>query len=199
MRMCTDERAASTSAKIRGKKVLPLDPRLDRRRGRPGEVERRVAGPRSGARRERLGRGLRARGRHRSRRRRPARMLRDPEHLLVDEDEDAGHHQPEDREREPQPSVPYTRASVAAHCPRTSYAALPGAPGCRSSRRSRSRSRSWACSDVDEERAGNPQWNTRPARRLARGDRRGARAPLDPLAGQRNVGRGHRRPRQRRS
>ena len=84
-----------------GEEGLPLDPRLDRGRGRPGEVERRVAGPRSRARRERLGRGFRARGRHRSRRRRPARMLRDPEHLLEDEDEEAGHHQPEDPRARP--------------------------------------------------------------------------------------------------
>ena len=43
MRMCTDDLAASTSARMRGKKLAPLDPRLDRRRRRPGERERGVA------------------------------------------------------------------------------------------------------------------------------------------------------------
>ena len=41
--------------------VRALDPRLDRRRRRPREVERRVVRPRPAARGERLGRGLRAR------------------------------------------------------------------------------------------------------------------------------------------
>ena len=116
MRMCTDERAASTSAKMRGKKFAPSTQRLDRRRRRPGEVERRVVRARAVARRERLRRGLRARRRHRVGRRRPARPLRDPEHLPVDDDEERRRHQRADRERlAPAPAWP--RASVAGSLP----------------------------------------------------------------------------------
>ena len=67
MRMCTEDVAASTSARMRGKNSTPLDPGLDRRRRGPGERERGVAraraGPRAERRRRRLGAGRRHAGR----------------------------------------------------------------------------------------------------------------------------------------
>ena len=73
--------------------VDAFDPRLDRRRRRPGEVECRVARPHPGPRGEHLGRGLRASGRHRVVRRRPARTPRASEHLPVRADDRAGRSQ----------------------------------------------------------------------------------------------------------
>ena len=129
-----------------GEEGRPLDPWLDGGRGRPGKFERRVVRSRSSARRERLGGGFRARGCHRSRGRRPTRMLCDREDVLVEEDEEAGRQQPGDREGFPQPTPAHARGSVAAHCTRTLHAVPPGVPGGRSSRRSQSLSRSSACS-----------------------------------------------------
>ena len=99
IRMCTDERAASTSAKIRGKKFAPsahgsIVAAVDHANGK-----RRVVRARPASRRERLGRGLRAGRRDRVGGRRPARPLRDPEHLPVGEDEeqhDRAHHKSQD-------------------------------------------------------------------------------------------------------
>ena len=113
MRMWTDDRAASTSAKIRGKKVFPSTQRLDRRGGRPGEVEVRVVRPRPVAGGERFGRRLRARRRDRVRRRRPARPLRDPEHLPEDEDEEERQHEERDGDRRPRPATGGVGASAA--------------------------------------------------------------------------------------
>ena len=84
---------------------LPLDPGLDRRGGRPGEVEIRVVRSRPLAGGERFGRGLRARRRDRVRRRRPARPQRDPEHLLEDEDEEERQHEEHDGDRRPRPAT----------------------------------------------------------------------------------------------
>ena len=91
--MWTDERAASTSAKIRGKKFVPSTQRLDRRRRRPGEVEVRVVRARPVAGGEGLGRRLRAGGGDGVRRRRPARPLCDPQHLPEHHDEEERQHE----------------------------------------------------------------------------------------------------------
>ena len=74
--------------------ALALDQRLDRRGSRPREWQRRIVRACTVSGDERLGRCLRALRRDRVGRRRPARPLRDPEHLPVDDDE-------ERREREP--------------------------------------------------------------------------------------------------
>ena len=82
--MCTDERAASTSAKMRGKKFAPsthgsIVAAVDQAKSSAasrGRVPSRAANASR--------RGLRARRRHRVGRRRPARSLRDPEHPPVD-------------------------------------------------------------------------------------------------------------------
>ena len=98
MRMCTDERAASTSAKIRGKKFRPsthgsIVAAVDQAKSSAASCGRDAV-----ARGEGLRRGLRACGRHRVGRRRPALPLRDPEHLPVDEDEQGRRQQPHDSE-----------------------------------------------------------------------------------------------------
>ena len=78
-----------------------LDQRLDRRGGRPRERQRRIVRTGAAARDERLGRRLRARRGDRVGRRRPARPLRDPEHLPVHDDEDRREHEPGDRRGAP--------------------------------------------------------------------------------------------------
>ena len=96
MRMCTDDRAPSTSAKIRGKKLLPsthgsIVAAVDQAKSKCGVVRsRRVA------RGERLGRRLGTRRGHGACRGRPARTLRDPEHLPEDEDEEEREHEEDD-------------------------------------------------------------------------------------------------------
>ena len=115
MRMCTDDSAASTSAKIRGKKLLPstsgsIVAAVDQANG-----ERRVVGPHAVAGDERLGRRLRARGGDRIGRRRPARALRDPEHLPVDDDEERREREPGDRRAAASPAAPRGGGSVVSH------------------------------------------------------------------------------------
>ncbi len=122
-----------------------LDPRLDRRGGRPGEVEIRVVRSRPLAGGERLGRRLRARRRDGVCRRRPARALRDPEHLLEDEHEHGGDHEPEDPQRRPPTAPRSLRASVAAHCPGTLHARPRSIRRRSAARGSRSRS-CWSAS-----------------------------------------------------
>ena len=60
MRMCTDERARLDVGEDPREEARALDPRLDARRRRPGEVERGVVRPHPVARRERLRGRLRA-------------------------------------------------------------------------------------------------------------------------------------------
>ena len=113
--MCTDERAASTSAKIRGKKFAP---------SAHGSIVAAVDHANSSVASwgrvslERLGRRLRTGRRHRIRGRRPARPLRDPEHLPVDEHERQRDHETGDRERLPDTARPAARASFARALPR---------------------------------------------------------------------------------
>ena len=86
--------------------ALPLDQRLDRRGGRPRERQRRVVRARAVAGHERLGRRLRAGGGDRIGGRRPARPLRDPEHLPVDDDEERREREPRDRRAAAFPAAP---------------------------------------------------------------------------------------------
>ncbi len=89
--------------------VPALDPGLDRRGRRPGEVERGVVRTGRIPRSERLGRGLCFGCRHRIGRRRPARALRDPEHLSEDDHED----ERQDEEDDPTDASPATRGACA--------------------------------------------------------------------------------------
>ncbi len=109
MRMCTDDCAASTSAKIRGKKLSPstsgsIVAAVDHANGSAASCGRvAVAGD------ERLGRRLRAGGGDRIGRRRPARPLGDPEHLPVDDDEERREREPRDRRAAASPAAPRGR------------------------------------------------------------------------------------------
>ena len=89
---------------------LALDPGLDRRGGRPGEVEIRVVRSRPLAGGERCGCRLRARRRDRVRRRRPTRPLCDPEHLPEDKDEEKREHEEGDGHGCPSPTAGHVRA-----------------------------------------------------------------------------------------
>ncbi len=64
---------------------------------------------------ERLGRRLRARRGDRIGRRRPARTLRDPEHLPVDDDEERREREPGDRRDAASPAPPRGGGSVVSH------------------------------------------------------------------------------------
>jgi hypothetical protein len=70
--------------------VHALRPRLDRRRGRPGERKRSVVWPCAGSRCKRLRRSLSTRRRDRVDGWRPTGPLCDPEHAPVRDDEDQG-------------------------------------------------------------------------------------------------------------
>ena len=113
MRMWTDERAASTSARIRGKKLAPstrgsMVAAVDQAKSKRGVVR-----PRPVARRKRLRRRLRSRGRHRLGRRRPARALRDEQRLSVHEHEHGGTDECRDRESLPRATRPQPAIGVA--------------------------------------------------------------------------------------
>ena len=95
--------------------VRALDQRLDRRRGRPRERQRRIVRTGAVAGDERLGRRLRAGRRDRVGRRRPARPLRDPEHLPVDDDEERREREPRDRRPAASPGAPSGSGSVVSH------------------------------------------------------------------------------------
>ena len=95
--------------------VRALDQRLDRRGGRPRERQRRIVRTGAVAGDERLGRRLRAGGRDRVGRRRPARPLRDPEHLPVDDDEERRQREPRDRRPAASPGAPSGSGSVVSH------------------------------------------------------------------------------------
>ncbi len=84
--------------------VLPLGPRLDRRRGRPGVGHAHVGGTRVFASREALRRDLRTAGRDRSDTGRPARLLHDCQHLTRREEEERCDHEAGDRKSRPPPA-----------------------------------------------------------------------------------------------
>ena len=156
-----------------------LGPRLDRRRRRPGELERRVIGrvPWS----ERLGRRLSTGRRHRVRGRRPARPLHDPEHLPVDEHERQRDHETRDRERLPDTARPAARASFAVHCRGSLH------PTRGQARTGDRRDRDLP--PVVERRAGATRRDGGTEQRVAGPDRRRARALLGPFHGPRLVDR----------
>ena len=92
-----------------------LDQRFDRRGGRPRERQRRIVRTGAVAGDERLGRRLGAGRRDRVGRRRPARPLRDPEHLPVDDDEEGRKREPRDRRRAAPPGALNGGGSVVSH------------------------------------------------------------------------------------
>src|SRR5262249_18529294 len=96
-----------------GEKVLPLGPRVDRRRRRPRVGNADVVGLHAGADHEALGRELGSRRRDRSPAARPARLLDEREDLLVYEEEEACEQEPEDAECHlpPAPLFPHPVAS----------------------------------------------------------------------------------------
>ena len=104
MRMCTDDRAALHVGEDPREEALPLDPRLDRRGGRPGEVESASCG-----RGESRAANASVAASHPPKSRRPpgrpARALRDPEHLPEDEDEEERQHEEGDCHRCPRPTT----------------------------------------------------------------------------------------------
>ncbi len=104
--------------------VLPLGPRLDRRGRRPGVGHPDVGRLRVRPCREPLRRQLRARGGDRARRGRPARLLLDHQHLLVDDVEERREQEPENRESRPPPAPdaagPRRRRALGCLAPRRS-------------------------------------------------------------------------------
>ena len=114
MRMCTDDRAPSTSAKIRGKKLFPsthgsIVAAVDQAKSKSascGRGESRAANASVAAS---APADVTASGR-----RRPARPLRDPEHLPEDEDEEEREHEEDDGHRCPRPTARGVRATAAA-------------------------------------------------------------------------------------
>ena len=188
MRMCTEERAASTSAKMRGEEVRAFDPGLDGGRRRPREVECGVVRARPTARNECFRRRLRLSGCHGLGRRRPALTLRDPQHLAVDDNEQAA----ASRDAIPRPCAPL-RATVVLASPLivggsyTQHRKALRHAACRLDSNRRRGRRSLL--DMDRRRADQPQRDARPEQRVARPDRRSLRARLEPLDGSRLIDR----------